>query len=834
MVEKTRRATETGNHNWLAGDQLRRSSIRPHHLTFCSIFGTFSRAPCHRQYGTSVVVLSKSQPLNTTRKLNSMSHTKRKAPGPGPMSKETKKLKLDKTAAAPKNSPKKNEFKQTENGKRLSEGIEFRPRDRSADERPLKVSKAQKGKLDPNAEVEWDSDPIEESETEDESGADDGVSWPSADEGNGIDPSADADGYEDVFEDEEMQEDDEGNVEDGGADLANTHPDRAQNIAGKTTSREAHQKQKETMKERKAAKPNANEIQRAKKLWERLRLQSKVPKEERKKLVAELFVLIIGRVKEFVLKHDAGRTVQTALKYGTPQQKRDIAKELQGAIVECAESKYAKFMIGKLVSYGDKEIRDVVVPEFYGKVRRCMRHPEASWILDDIYRAAATKEQKARLLTEWYGPEFSLFKNSDSADVTGELKNLLTKHPEKRKGVMRYLWEFINQLVQKKTMGFTLLHDAMLQYYLSVEPGSEEANEFLELLKGDEEYDLMKNLAFTIPGSRVVCMAFAYGNAKDRKLLLRAYKDTIGTMAFDPTAHTVILAALEVTDDTKLSAKSVYSELMAVKDMTEATDEQANDLVALATDVNARSIILSPFLDRYKGILRPAPLERIIEVQEIRKTTSKKDPAIRKSELAKTVSPICLSLIARKAASLVLSSFGCVFIYEVLVRSEEGDKTAALDAIADLASDPSDEVRKALESPAGGKMLKTLVQGGRFDFESKKVVLCEPKLHFVDKLWSRIEGGVLHWATGPGSFVVVSMLETEDWQEEKGKKALKRALAKEKPALEKAVKIAEAHEKKSPNSKGQNSKKGDDQDGQSTDEAVVVAKGAKTILALLG
>ena len=113
-----------------------------------------------------------------------------------------------------------------------------------------------------------------------------------------------------------------------------------------------------------------------------------MPKDERKELVTELYEIITGKVKEFVFKHDSVRVIQTALKYANPEQRRQIARELKGEYRALAESKYAKFLIAKLV-VGDDEIRDMIIPEFYGHVKRLIRHPEAAWIMDDIYRTIA-------------------------------------------------------------------------------------------------------------------------------------------------------------------------------------------------------------------------------------------------------------------------------------------------------------------------------------------------------------------------------------------------------------------------------------------------------------
>lgn len=124
------------------------------------------------------------------------------------------------------------------------------------------------------------------------------------------------------------------------------------NLLLATNSREAHAKQKALVKERKAAKPNADVIERSKKLWEKLRLKSHIKNEERKELVEELFEIITGRVKDFVFKHDSTRVIQTAIKYSTMEQRRMIARELKGDLRTLAEGKYSKFMIAKLIEKG--------------------------------------------------------------------------------------------------------------------------------------------------------------------------------------------------------------------------------------------------------------------------------------------------------------------------------------------------------------------------------------------------------------------------------------------------------------------------------------------------
>ncbi|CAK7210768.1 Pumilio y domain member 6 [Sporothrix curviconia] len=594
---------------------------------------------------------------------------------------------------------------------------------------------------------------------------------------------------------------------------------------GTSTSREAHAKQKQLVQERRAAKPLADELARAKKLWERLRRKSHVPKEERQKLVDELFTITTGRIRDFVLKHDAVRAVQTAVKYSTPEQRKGIAWELKGAYAQMAESKYAKFLVGKLLVQNDEATRDMIISEFYGKVRKLINHPEASWILDDVYRTVATKRQRAMLLREWYGAEFALANTSadeESQEPTADLAQILEKEPSKRGVIKTHLLGMINALIQKKLTGFTLLHDAMLQYFLNVPAGSEDHREFVEMVKGDEGGDLLKNMAFTKSGARLVCLLLAHGDAKDRKVLLRTYKDTFQLLCGDPYGHAIILAACDLVDDTKLTSKAIFPEVLGKsddKDKDSATKEVEN-IIFCANDLNARTTILYLFEGPSRALFpasHAADLALLEEIHEIRKTTSKKDPEVRRKELIAAVSPQLLAAIATAPAELVATSFGCQLVTDVLLFAT-GDKTEALAAIAQTAAGPTkpaagsgDEedmedggvalggaaapataTPHVTQSSFGTRLLKTLVAGGRFDRATGQIKPVDPPLHFANVLYPQIREHALEWATGDvSSFVVVALLEAADLDkthaaelkktlsEKKNRKALEKSAAEE-------------------------------------------------------
>jgi len=534
-----------------------------------------------------------------------------------------------------------------------------------------------------------------------------------------------------------------------------------------------------------------------------------VPKDERQQLVDELYTIITGRIKDFVLKHDAVRAVQTAIKYSTPAQRKQIAKELQGTYAQLAESRYAKFLIGKLLVQNDNEIRDLIIPEFYGKVRKLIHHPEASWILDDVYRGVATKAQKSKLLREWYGPEFALFKEGDNAEMD-DLSKILDKEPSKRATSMKYLFDMINGLIQKKLTGFTMLHDAMLQYFLNLKPQSEELKEFVEVVKQDENGDLLKNMAFTKSGARLVCLLLAYGTAKDRKQIIKTFKDTFQLMCGDMNAHMVILAAYDVIDDTVLTSKAIFPEILGKNE-----EKDVENIIFLANDHNARITVQYLFEGQSKSLFpasHAADLELLAEIHEIRKTTSKKDPEIRRKELITAMSPQLLAAVAASPKDLVATSFGCQFVTDVLL-SAVGDKSGALEAIASTAEgDPTpisdDEVYPPplphlSLTPHGGKKLRTLLAGGRYDRKAGAVKRIDPSLNFADVLYPAIKDHVLEWATGPSSFTILGLLEAPDFS---SKAELTKTLRSHKKALKKAATEGPGSEKMKSDDVGKKSK----------------------------
>jgi len=76
------------------------------------------------------------------------------------------------------------------------------------------------------------------------------------------------------------------------------------------------------------------------------------------------------------------------------------------------------------------------------------------------------------------------------------------------------------------------------------------------------------------------------------------------------------------------------------------------------------------------------------------------------------------------------------------------------------------------------------VAGGHYNNKEKKVELIDPPLNFHAVLYGRIKENIQEWATGAGSFVVVSLLETTGFAEQN---ELKKSLAKHTKAIQEAT-----------------------------------------------
>ena len=122
----------------------------------------------------------------------------------------------------------------------------------------------------------------------------------------------------------------------GGDDSAKSHSDKKKKYGGdkkekgKNPVPQSHKEQKELkMKRKEEENPNHALVVKLKELWEGLRVKAGTA-EMRAKTVDEILELIDGKAKEVIFQHDSARIIQSAIKYGTMEQRARIFEQVKG------------------------------------------------------------------------------------------------------------------------------------------------------------------------------------------------------------------------------------------------------------------------------------------------------------------------------------------------------------------------------------------------------------------------------------------------------------------------------------------------------------------------
>ncbi|ORX64151.1 ARM repeat-containing protein [Basidiobolus meristosporus CBS 931.73] len=527
-----------------------------------------------------------------------------------------------------------------------------------------------------------------------------------------------------MFDGEEIEEAQEADEQTEPQAKLNQQPANSQN------SKEAHEKQKTLKLERKAQKPHFEILSQAKKIWEKMRRKD-VPKPEREKLISDLMALVKGRVVEVIFKHDASRVIQTCLKYGNPEHRNQIASELKGRYLELSKSMYGKFIVIKILHYCPK-YREHVIKEFYGKVRKLIRHKEASEIIEEAFGQFANSAQRHALVEEFYGPEFALFKSADKKS----LDDILKEKPEKKESILKHLNETISAILDKGTINHSIVHRAMYEYLTHTDANG--VQEMIAIIK-----EQVAEILHTKDGAQVAMLCLLYATPKDRKVIVKSFKPFVQKICQEEYGHMVLLRLFDVVDDTVLVNKNIISEI-------------CNTLDEIVNDKYGRRVVLYLLAGRSPKYISPDNITLLQTGDEVRATTSKKEPAARSKELLNAISPALLKYVSENLGSMLREPFPSQVCFEVF-RNAAGDKSALFDALKTLIAE-DDEENHILENTIASRTLKTLIQS---EYKSKSgEIKTDGEATIGPAILDAVQSQIAHFSTSGGSFVVLALLES--------------------------------------------------------------------------
>ncbi|KAJ6475719.1 armadillo-type protein [Mycena vitilis] len=570
--------------------------------------------------------------------------------------------------------------------------------------------------------------------------------------------------------------------------------DAPQNQKDPAAARESHKAQKVLQEQRRAAKPHSTLLADAKRVWCLANAKS-VSSTDRQKHIHDLMVVIRGKVKDIVFKHDASRIVQTVVKHGRQKERDEIAAELKGKYKELAQNKYSKFLVTKLIRLCPTH-RPSILREFQGHVLRLLLHREATSVLADAFELYTNAYERTMLVRDFYGKETALFTVTSGSEEDKErarkgLSGVLEDaDPERRKRVLTSMKDALTSIFNNSDKGavtHAVVHRALWEYIVAVNDSPDEAEREKQLREIFEVcQDVLAELVHTKDGSRVVREFIARGSAKDRKQILKVLKPHVERMCLDDDAQMVLFTALDVIDDTKLVGKTLVPEMTA----------PAN---TLCQTPQGRRALLYLIVPRTRRHFTPAQIASLVETDEIRARTSKKTQEVREAEVRASASEALIKWVKDKGGLLLRETGASLVVTEIMLFAE-GDKTAASETLLRAASAdyPCEDHSHPIDLPHSSRLYKTLLQGGHFNRATSEVEKATSwdasafAQQFVETVGKEVCVGMCTKGERNGAFVIAELCEALKG----GKAARKTVKGWFGPAVLKDIESGEAKGKK--------------------------------------
>ncbi|KAI1701985.1 CPL domain-containing protein [Ditylenchus destructor] len=286
-------------------------------------------------------------------------------------------------------------------------------------------------------------------------------------------------------------------------------------------------------------------------IWEKLR-SSKCRGEEMEILIKKLINLLKGHAAELIYAHDTSRVFQYLLALKRENIRNDLFEELTPEIVRMAKSKYSKFFVNKMLKYGSKQQRDTVVNAFRGHCVKLFKMVASAPLLDTMYSEYSTSEQRQAIVSEFYGPEYVLFRSE--GENTETLKDIAANKPEKIPIIMQNLETVLETATQKLTLKLSLTHKLMFDY--------------LTYCTKDQKKSLVDTLRTNIPemihtrdGSRTALLLIWNADESERKDIVKSFHNLAVKAANDEFGRRALFGIFDVVDNTKLVNKYILKEI---------------------------------------------------------------------------------------------------------------------------------------------------------------------------------------------------------------------------------------------------------------------------------
>ncbi|KAI6181978.1 PUM-HD domain-containing protein [Aphelenchoides fujianensis] len=420
-------------------------------------------------------------------------------------------------------------------------------------------------------------------------------------------------------------------------------------------------------------RPDFAVVQDAKKIWEKLR-SSKTPADTKEELAQKLWEQVRKSAKKLIFAHDTSRIFQCLLTYASPQVRDEMFDELLPELIRMCRSNYAHFFVVKMLKHKEKRYREVILQAIRGHCVALFRSKLAAKILEYVYNDVATAAQRFDIVSEFYGKEYSLFKQMERN--VKSIKEIEQKHPEKIELIVKNLEGPLKSIVEGEQLKHSLAHHLLWNYFTYCTKAQKA--EMIESVK-----DRLPEIVHTREGAEVAMECIWNTNAKDRKEILKTFSGHAVQSANDQFARRVLFAIFDSVDDTVIINKNITKELA----------DNVADLVYEKFGVSVLHYIVGPRDPHVFGKTGLVDLLKRGDGNE----HSKKDAAIRYKAIFDALKDALLPFIAANMREVLTNKTSAVLVLSALKPHDADDlfereiddeqKKACFDAIAEMAND---------------------------------------------------------------------------------------------------------------------------------------------------
>jgi len=355
-------------------------------------------------------------------------------------------------------------------------------------------------------------------------------------------------------------------------------------------------------------------FKKATKMWEDMR-DDKCQKEQRVKLCNQMAQLFYGNVTAWLKNAGGSRMLQHLIEHGDDDIRKRIFTEIDSkeTVLNFTKDVHHQKIVMKFIRHGTKAQRAKILSYFSGKIVSLTKHNIATHVIELAYGEFSTAQQRSEMLQEFFGPMFALFKEED----VKSLEDVLKKHPDKKEAILAALQKGLQAMLHKGVLNNTLILSLMREYLLFCD--DKERQTVVESIQ-----DGLLAVVHTRDGARIAMLCLWHGSAKQRKTILKSFKEHLMEVATTEHANTVLMAAIDCVDDTKFLAKAVLDPLM----------KQATKLVETDAGIKTFTYMV---LGRNPTFFSPALIQSL--KQGDGNPYSKKDFDVRRKEVVEAVAP---------------------------------------------------------------------------------------------------------------------------------------------------------------------------------------------------